>query len=297
VTIPWALLAAFSNALNVTTQHIASTSGPAKAKGWRFVVYLFRSPLWLFGWVALAGGFIFQALALHGGEMSVVQPLLVTELVFGLALRRLWIHQAIRSITWWSAAITCATLALFVAMSEPHGGISSPSRDAWVWASVATGGVVAILVVLGRWGSARRRAALLASATAITWALVAALIKTMTETISQFGLLGMFSHWPVYALASVGLGAEILNQATLHVGPLSSSQPLLVVVDPIVSIGLSVWLFEEYFTPDAVRLTLAVLAFAGMCAAVTLLIRTAPATMERPTRQGGTARGMPTPAS
>ncbi len=74
-------------------------------------------------------------------------------------------------------------------------------------------------------GSPARRAALLASATAAMWALVATLIKTTTETLSQFGVAGMFTHWPVYALAAAGLGTEILGQATLHVGPLSVSQP------------------------------------------------------------------------
>jgi hypothetical protein len=280
VTIVFALLAGFSNALNVTTQHIASTSSPPKAKGWRFVAYLFRSPLWLFGWAALAGGFVFQALALHRGQLSIVQPLLVTELVFALVLRRVWIHQAIRSITWWSAAITCASLALFVVMSEPRGGNATGSSHAWVSASAVTVGGAVVLVLLGLWGSPARRAALLASATAVMWALVATFIKTTTATLSKVGGGALFAHWPVYALAAAGLAAEILDQAALHVGPLSVSQPFLVIVDPIVSIGLSVWIFEEYFTPDALRVTLAVLAFAGMCAAVTKLIRTAPATME-----------------
>ena len=62
-------------------------------------------------------------------------------------------------------------------------------------------------------------------------------------------------------------------------GPLSVSQPFLVIVDPIVSIALSVWIFDEYFTAGAARITLAVVAFAGMCLAATVLMRTAPATM------------------
>jgi hypothetical protein len=280
LTIVWALSAALCNALNVTTQHRASISSPPRAQGWRLVLFLFKSPLWLFGWVALAGGFVCQALALHAGEMSVVQPLLVTELVFALVLRRLWVHQAIRPVAWWSAAITCVALATFVAMSEPQGGNASGSSKAWLLASTVTVGSVAVLVVVARQGSAGRRAALLGTATAIMWALVATFIKTFTETIAQGGVSGAFTHWPVYALAAAGLAAEILNQATLHVGPLSMSQPFLVVVDPIVSIGLSVWIFEEYFTPSPTRVALAVLAFAIMCAAVTMLTRTAPSTME-----------------
>jgi hypothetical protein len=126
-----------------------------------------------------------------------------------------------------------------------------------------------------------RRAVFLGSAASVSWALVAAFIKATTDTLTQYGLGGMFAHWPIYALAVAGLAAEYLNQAAFHVGPLSASQPFLVVVDPIVSIALSVWIFDERFTDDALRLTLAVVAFVGMCAAVVVLVRTAPATMER----------------
>ena len=88
MVIVFALLAALSNAVNVTTQHMASTADPRGSSGWRLVLYLFRSPLWLFGWVALAGAFVFQALALHDGQISIVQPLLATELIFALVLRQ-----------------------------------------------------------------------------------------------------------------------------------------------------------------------------------------------------------------
>jgi drug/metabolite transporter (DMT)-like permease len=280
LTILFALLAALCNAINVATQHVASTGDPRRSTGWRLVVYLFSSPLWLLGWVALAGAFVFQALALHRGEMSVVQPLLVTELVFVLVLRRVWLHQPLRPVTWWAAALTCVFLALFVAMSEPQGGHASASRHAWILATAVTAGSAAVLAICGMRGPPPRRAALLASSTAILWALVATFIKATTESLSQDGLAGMFTHWPIYALAVAGLSAEVLNQAALHVGPLSFSQPFLVIVDPIVSIALSVWIFDEYFTPNPTRITLAAAGFGGMCLAAIVLMRTAPATMQ-----------------
>jgi drug/metabolite transporter (DMT)-like permease len=280
MTIVFALLAAFFNALNVVTQHIASISDPGHSKGWRFVRYLLSNPLWLFGWLALAGAFVFQAFALHIGQMSVVQPLLVTELVFALLLRRFWVRQRIRGVTWGAAAATCATLAVFVAVSEPTGGTAVPTSSAWAGAVAATAGTACVLALCSLRGAPARRAALLGAAASVSWALVAAFIKAFTDTLTQYGLGGMFAHWPIYALAVAGLAAEYLNQAALHVGPLSASQPLLVVVDPIVSIALSIWIFNETFTSDAARLTLAVLSFAGMCAAVVVLVRTTPATME-----------------
>ena len=282
MAVVYALLAALGNALNVITQHTASIASPKQTKGWRLVGYLFRSPLWLLGWIALAAAFVFQALALHAGQMSVVQPLLVTELVFALVLRRFWIRQPIRPVTWWAAATTCVSLAIFLATSEPEGGHSFPEDRVWVAACSTVAGCAAVLTLLSTRGPPTRRAALLGSATAAMWALVATFIKTMTDTLTQFGVAGMFAHWPVYALAVAGVVTEILQQATLHVGPLSVSQPFLVIVDPIVSIALSVWIFDEFFTESPLRLTLGFVSFAAMCVSVAVLIQSAPATMESP---------------
>ncbi len=280
MAVLFALLAALSNAVNVTTQHIASTADPRRSSGWRLVRYLFRNPLWLFGWAALAAAFVFQALALHDGLVSVVQPLLVTELIFALVLRRFWVHQSILLITWSAAVLTCVGLAVFIVAGEPQGGHPAPASRHWLGAVVACGAAAAVLTVLAQRGSPSWRAALYASAAATIWALEATFIKAATDTLSQFSVAGMFARWPVYALALGGLTGTVLQQAALHVGPLRISQPFLVIIDPLVSIALSVWLFEEHFKPDAAILAVAAAAFAVMCAGVVLLTQTAPATMQ-----------------
>ena len=280
MVIVFALLAALSNAVNVTTQHMASTADPRGSSGWRFVLYLFRSPLWLFGWVALAGAFVFQALALHDGQISIVQPLMATELIFALVLRQFWLHQSILKITWGAAALTCVGLGVFIVAGEPRGGRPTPASQHWIVAAVACGAAAAVLAALAQRGSPGWRAAAYASAAAIMWALVATFIKTTTETLTQFGVAGMFTHWPVYALVVGAVAGTLLQQAALHVGPLKVSQPFLVIIDPIVSIALSVWLFAEYFAPNAALLALAAAAFAVMCGGVVVLTQTAPATMK-----------------
>ncbi len=279
MVIVFALLAALSNAVNVTTQHIASTADTRGSSGWRLVLYLFRSPLWLFGWVALAAAFVFQALALHDGQISIVQPLLATELIFALVLRQFWIHQSILKITWGGAALTCVGLGVFIVAGEPRGGRPTPASHHWIVAAVACGAAAAVLAALAQRGSENWRAAAYASAAATVWALVATFIKTTTDTLTEFGVAGMFTHWPVYALVVGAVAGTLLQQAALHVGPLKVSQPFLVIIDPIVSIALSVWLFAEYFAPNAALLALAAAAFAGMCAGVVILTQTAPATM------------------
>ena len=279
MVIVFALLAALSNAVNEATQHIASTAAPRRSSGWRLVVYLFRNPLWLFGWIALAGAFVFQALALHDGLISIVQPLLATELVFMLALRRFWIHQSIRPITWGAAALACVSLTVFIVAGQPGGGDSTPTGH---HLALCRSGLLRRRRRPGGWrgGGPRACAPLFMSAAAVMWALVATFIKATTDTLTEFGVGGMFTRWPVYALAAGSVAALFLQQAALHVGPLRVSQPFLVIIDPIVSIALSVWLFDEQFTSNAAVLAVAAIAFAVMCVGVVLLTQTAPATMK-----------------
>ena len=279
MTILFALLTSLTNALAVTLQHIASTSEVEKSKGWTFVKYLLRHPLWLLGWLALCGSLIFQALALHFGPLSLVQPILVTELILALVLRQLWLHQSIRGITWLAAIITAAGLVIFLVVSAPRGGSFLPTSSAWTTPSIVCVAGVALLVALAQRGSPARRAALFASATAVMWALEATFIKATTDTISALGFGDVFTRWPVYALIVGGIVGLLCEQAALHVGPVSVSQTFIVIVDPIVSVALGIWLYRERLHHDALHLTVSAVAFAVMCTGIVALTRTAPATM------------------
>jgi drug/metabolite transporter (DMT)-like permease len=291
LAVAFALAAAFSSAVNLITQHAASISAP-KRQVWRLALYLLRQPLWLLGWAAAAGTFIFQALALHNGPMSVVQPVLITELVFVLALRRVWIHQRIAAAAWVSVLVVCASLAVFLIAAEPTGGQATPETKQWLSASLVFGGTIVVLTALGRTGSPVRRAAVFAVAAGLTWAMEATFLKAATDTLAAFGIPGMLIRWPVYALIGAGIAGTVLEQAALHVGPLSVSQPMLVIINPFASIILSVWLFNERFTNSPAKITVAVLSFAVMAAGVTMLTRTAPQDL-RPSEPAGSSPSQP----
>ena len=275
-SIAFALAAALSSAVNLMTQHSASVGAPKREKGWRLVAYLFRQPPWLLGWIAAGGAFAFQAVALHRGQMSVVQPILVTELVFVLVLRRVWIRQNVARAAWAAAVVVCAALAAFLVASEPTGGHSSPETAQWATALPVFGGAIALLAALGRRGSPTRRTALLAVAAGLAWALTATFVKTAAETLATHGISGMLARWPVYALVAAVITGTLLGQSALHVGPLSVSQPLLAIVNPLASIALSVWLFDERFTDSPVRIAIVALAMTVLAVAVFALSRTAP---------------------
>jgi hypothetical protein len=279
IAIVFALLTAFANGVGVTTQHIASTSSSDRDRGWRFVIFLFRHPLWLIGWLAMGGSLLFQALALHFAPMSLVQPLLVSELVLGLLLRRWWLRQAVTARAWEAAITTTVALGVFLLATTRTMG---PAAHAVRWMAPGAGSAGTVLVVLiWAWrGSPGRRAALFGSATAIAWALEAAYIKACTDVISSVGYGGLVTRWPFYAFIVCGVAGLVLEQVALHVGPLRSSQTAIVIVDPVVSVLLGAWIFGERLGVDW---TWRLVAAAGLLVALAsawVLIAAMPRDME-----------------
>jgi drug/metabolite transporter (DMT)-like permease len=279
LAVVFALLTALSNALALTTQHIASTRKLDHFSVWHFVRFLFRQPLWLFGWLALVGSLVFQALALHFGPMSEVQPLLVSELIMALLLRQLWLHQRIRTLAWLSSLVTIVGLSVFLFASAPSGRVVAPASARWTFSIVIGLAITLALVSFTRRGSSSRRAALFASATGVTWALEATFIKAATDSISSSGFVGALAHWPIYAFIVGGVIGLLCEQAALHVGPLKVSQPFIVIVDPIVSVALGLWLYSERLN-GGTRLGIASVGFLFMCAGVVVLTQSSPSTMK-----------------
>jgi drug/metabolite transporter (DMT)-like permease len=288
-----ALLSACATAVNLVLQRDSSRAAPESAAGWRLAGYLVRSPRWLLGQAVWVLAFALQALALHVGRLSVVQPVLVTQLVFTLVIRRFVSRWPVRAAAWGSAALLCSSLVLFLFAAEPRGGHPEPTSKAWGWALLAVCATAAAGAYLGRRGSPERRAACLAAAAAVLGAFQAALVKAAVQTLTARGLLALLSGWPLYLLLVLGAATTILVQAALHAGPLTVSQPLLVVVNPLVAIALSLWLYGEHFTKDAGTVLLGASAFAGLVVGVVLLTLTGPRTPEEPAPEDASAEPHP----
>ena len=276
VSVLFAFAAAFANSLNVITQHVASTAAPARDKGWRLALYLVRNPLWLFGVAAMVGSFVFQALALYNGRVSVVQSILVTELVFTLVIGLVWLRRPVSPAAWLSAAVTSVGLGVFLVVSEPKGGHPQATRAAWLPALLVCGGVIVLFCVLARGGSPARRAALYASASGVVWATLAVFMKSASDLFASDGVLAMLQQGAIYGVVVAGIVGTILTQAALHQGPLAVSQPLMVIVDPFVSIILGVSLYGERFEGGPLKLAVGALGFIAMVVGVVFLAKTAP---------------------
>ncbi|MBO0730216.1 MAG: DMT family transporter [Acidimicrobiaceae bacterium] len=285
VAIFLAIGSAFANALNVTTQHVASTAAPIKKGAWRLALYLLQNPLWLFGIGALVGAFVLQAVALDHGKLSVVQSLLVTSVVFTLVIGRVWLHRRVGAAAWVSALVISTALAVFLIAAEPTGGHPETTAPAWLPALLTCSAVVAVSTFAAGRGSPLRHAALYAISSGIVWAVFATFLKSVADTFSSSGLVTVATNGEVYGLVVAGIVGTVLTQAALHRGPLAVSESLMVIINPLVSILLSVWIFGEHIEGSGARIATAVLAFVAVALGVVFLGLTAPSFEAAPAKQ------------
>jgi drug/metabolite transporter (DMT)-like permease len=195
------------------------------------------------------------------------KPLLVSTVVFALPLGARFTGQRIRRLDVIAAALVVGALIAFLTISEPSGGHDDAPLDQWLIAIGACAVVCVPLVVLGRFGSAPRRAALLGTATGVLFALSAALTKVVADEVDD-GLFEIFVDWHLYALIAVGYASMTLNQLALNTGALAPAVATSLAFDPIASVILGVTLLDEslHTTPlEAVGTALALaVALAGM---------------------------------
>ncbi len=259
-----ATAAAFSNALTSILQRLGVESAPEEdALSIRLVVYALKSPIWIAGFAAMVVAFLFQAMALSYGDLSTVQPILTTELIFIVAILGLWFKQHLGWHEWLGAIATAAGLSgfLYIGSSRPGNGV--PSASDWLIVGGSVLCAVVATVLLARRGSRFWKAAMFGTAGAVTYAFTAALIK-VTATYFTRGWAEIFVHWQTYAIAVAGLLAVFMAQNAFHAGPITASQSALVIVDPIASILIGITLFGDHLRTGGVRGPLEVFSLAVM---------------------------------
>ena len=111
---------------------------------------LLSRPMWLVGTLVLFGGYIFQAAALDRGRLSIIQPLLVTTVVFALPLGYFLTSQIVGRREIVGAGVILAGLALFTYFADPSGGNDNAPGSEWAVA------IVLIVVVCGATAVLRR---------------------------------------------------------------------------------------------------------------------------------------------
>jgi drug/metabolite transporter (DMT)-like permease len=240
-----ALLAALSNALTSLLQRMGVEDAPEDSTlKLSLLTHAIKRGVWLLGFAFMVASFLMQAVALHLGDLSVVQPILTTELLFLVVLLATWFRFGIGLKEWLACVAAAGGLAGFLIFAQPGGGNLHPSNLGWLVAGSVCGGAIVLAVALALRGPRWWRAAMFGAAGAIGFAFTAALIKRVGDFVAG-DWTQMFTHWQTYALAVVGVGSVFLAQNAFHAGPIAASQTALVLVDPLASMAIGIGLFGD----------------------------------------------------
>jgi drug/metabolite transporter (DMT)-like permease len=271
VEIALALSSALLFALGSVLTQRAGLDAPMDGRA-PLLVQMARRPVWLAGIASDSLGFVAQAAALGVGRLAVVQPLLVTSIVFALALGVRLTGQRVRRSDVVAAALVVLALVAFLLIATPSGGRSEAPVKAWILTGAVCVGLCAPLVALGRRGPPARRAVMLGCATGLLFALAAALTKAVVDELHR-GIVAVILSWPPYALAVVGYASMTLNQMALNTGALAATVASSTAVDPVASVVLGVVLFDESLSATGLATVIGIAAFVVGLVAMAALAR------------------------
>jgi drug/metabolite transporter (DMT)-like permease len=283
-----ALLAAFLFALAAALQQKGALGLPEiSLRHPASLARLAGRTTWLVGTLALFTGYALQAAALDRGRLTIIQPLLVTTVVFALPLGYFLTHQHVGRREVIGAAVIVLGLAVFAIFGDPAGGRENAPGDEWAIAIAILGVVCAVLLVFAGRGGLTARAAVYGTIAGILFGLSAALTKP-TLGYLHAGLGELFTHWEGYALAVAGILGFVLQQVSLGTGRLAPSVATVSVANPIVGILLGAILLEERLSRPAWHVAVACVGL-GLALAGAVVISIA--------REGGERRPEPVPAA
>jgi drug/metabolite transporter (DMT)-like permease len=256
-----ALIAAFLFALAAALQQKGALNLPTISLGDpKSLARLAGQTMWLLGTVALLTGYIFQAAALDRGRLAIIQPLLVTTVIFALPLGYFLTSQHVGRSEVVGALVIIVGLALFTYFGDPAGGNENAPNSEWLVAMAAIAVISVVLLSFGSRGGLSAKAAVYGTVAGMLFGLSAALTKPTLDYLHE-SIGTMLSHWQCYALAIAGVLGFVLQQVSLGTGRLAPSVATVSVANPVVGILIGILLLDERLSRPAWHVAL---AFVGL---------------------------------
>jgi drug/metabolite transporter (DMT)-like permease len=241
-----------------------------------FVRGLLRQRVWLLSTLGSAAGFVLQGVALATGPIVLVQPLLVTGVLFAAVTGFLLRRGPFDGLLATGLTMTAGGLAIFLVAARPEAGGNVLTLSQVLPLAVALAVVVSGCLFLAARQRGAARSLALALAAGIVYGVTAAIAKV---TLAEFadGPAAVLTHWSLWTVVVLGPTGFLLNQHAFREGVLASPVvAVITVTDPLVGIGIGLlWLGESVSSsPGAILGEL--LGLAVMCAGVWLVAARAP---------------------
>lgn len=221
-------------ALGRALQHRSAGSAFSSSKR-RIAATLLRRPGWMLGAALCATAFGLHASALARGDLTVVQPVILTGIIFAVFARAAieGRRPGRREMLW--AVVTWAGLALVIALlntGAPRPPDLMEAVSMWRRRRHGRRGGPAGSPCPG---PRLARRVLLATGAAVLFGLVAGLVKLSLDEVD--GLADLLTRWSTWAVVVLGAWAILTNQRAYQSTRLSFSSPVLNLCQLAVSWG------------------------------------------------------------
>jgi drug/metabolite transporter (DMT)-like permease len=250
VTALLALAAAILFALAATLWQRATLSlGEVKLTHPKSFLVLLLNAVWLTGLIVQGIAVALQAGALDRGPLALVQPLLVTSIVFALPLGYFLTAQTVTRKHALGAVVVVAGLTAFALFGDPAQGVNNAPNSEWLATFIILGGLCWAMILFAGRGGSGAQAAVYGAIAGVMYGVSATLLNSVVETLHEDGW-GVLADWQFWAMAAIGLGGFVVQQVSLSFGKLATSVSSTSVVNPVISVILGAFLFQERLDKD-----------------------------------------------
>jgi hypothetical protein len=278
IAIPAAIGAAISFGFTGALQHTAANRVKRRA-ALRPALFadLAKQPIWLISLLANVSGSGLQLLALSTGPLVLVQPLLVSGLLFAVTIRSLMANRLPPGHFVFGATLCGAGLAVFLLLAKPTGGVETLTIGRAIPLAAALFAALAICLGLAWWNHGTVRALTLAAGAGVLYGVTAGVAKLALGAFHLGGPHMLVTTWPLYALIVIGPAGFLLNQNAYQADKtMAPALAVIAVTDPLVGISVGVLWLDEQLQPGPGPVVGQVTALVALIVGVRLLAHAAP---------------------
>jgi drug/metabolite transporter (DMT)-like permease len=229
----------------VLQQYAAEREPDSRFLRVRLITDLLRNPRWLAGIICMVCGQVLAAWSIGHLELSVVEPLLTTNLIFALVLAVPLSRHPVTFVEVLGAIVLCTGVALLSASRSAQPiGLSFGSFSNWP-AAAGIAAIAGICVHAGLRKQGPLRAGLTGAGAGLIFGVQDALTRQTLEILQGSSFTVLFTSWSAYALVGAGALGIWLMQSAFNAGPLQYSLPLISACEPLAGILLGVVVFGD----------------------------------------------------
>ncbi|MEG8278601.1 DMT family transporter [Streptomyces sp. AHA2] len=238
----------------VLQQNAAQRAPLGDFLSFRLLIDLVKVRRWLGGIALMVAGTGLGAAALGRGELSLVEPLLATNLLFALALSRRQTRQPLGRQGWSGLLLLAGGVTAFIVAGRPEGGTATadPLRQ-WLIIGIMTG-LALLLTARGKRSPMGSGPVLLALAAGLLYGVQDALTRVSGQRFSDGGFAGLMTGWQPYAVLVLGVTGLLLVQSAFETASLRKSLPALTAAQPLAGIVCGVGFLGDRLRTDAAAL-------------------------------------------